>query len=197
VEEGECYSCGLYLDDVPVCPGCGAIQTRTASKVTGPRCGEHHDRVAVFTCRRCHRHGCAQCEVEDTGGCWTCEPSPCQALVAELKAVRRRMLLCLFAFAVSAPAVALHAKQVPIAAVLFVFSGCIMSLSVNAYLHRDFSAFALALMGLTSVVLIFLLSETYFAVGPLLLAGSLFVQMNRASWLLIERWRSARARLFR
>ncbi len=192
MEDGECYSCGLFLDDVLVCPGCGAVQTLEAAKVDAPRCAEHEDRVAAFSCCRCGRYGCAQCEVEDSGGCWTCLPSRAELITRQLDAVRRRMLLCVFAFAVIAPVVALSVHQVPLAAVLFFFSGLIVSLSVNAFVHRDFSAFALSLTGLCCILLLFMLGQTLFALVPIVLAGWLFVQMNRFSELEIERWRVGR-----
>jgi hypothetical protein len=188
----ECHSCGLWLDDVATCPGCGAVQAAKAALVSDPRCAEHHDRVAAFNCSRCGRFGCAQCEVEDTGGCWTCLPSRRETLDRELAAVRRKMLLGVFGFAVIGPLVALGAHQVPLAVVLTLFSGCIVSLSLNAYVHRDFSAFALSLMGIACILLLFLLGETLFALVPLLMAGWLFMAMNRFSELEIERWRSAR-----
>lgn len=192
MEEGECYSCGLYLDDVLVCPGCGAVQTATGAKVDAPRCAEHADRVAAFTCCRCGAYGCAQCEVEDSGGCWTCLPSRAEVLAKELDTVRRQMLLNVFGFAVLAPAVALSVGQVPLAAVLFFFSGCIVSLSLNAFVHRDFSAFALSLMGICCILLLFLMGHTLLAGAPIAAAVWLFVQMNRFSELEIERWRVGR-----
>jgi hypothetical protein len=192
VEDGECYSCGLFLDDVLVCPGCGAVQTLSPGRVQQPRCAEHLDRVATFTCKRCGRFGCAQCEVEDSGGCWACLPSQAEGLTRELQATRRRMIACVFAFSVLAPMVALSAHQVPLAVALTVFSGTILSLSINAFVHRDFSVLALSLMGIACILLVFLLSETLLALVPLGTAVSLFVQMNRSSQLEIERWRTAR-----
>lgn len=192
MDDGECYSCGLFLDDVPVCPGCGSVQTLSPSKVRAPRCAEHHDRVAHFECRRCARFGCAQCEVEDSGGCWTCVPSQAELLARELASVRRSMLHCVFAFAVLAPMVALSVHQVPLAATLAVFSGCMLSLSVNAFVHQDCSVFSLSLIGLACIALLALLGETLLAGLPLATAVWLFVQLNRSSELEIERWRLGR-----
>ena len=192
MEDGECYSCGLWLDDGAVCPGCGSVQEAQAAKVDAPRCAEHPDRVAAFSCCRCGHYGCAQCEVEDSGGCWNCLPSRAEVLGKQLDQVRRRMLLCVFAFAVLAPMVALSVQQVPIAAVLFFFSGIIVSLSVNAFVHRDFSAFALSLTGLCCILLFCLLGHTLLALVPIATAAWLFVQMNRFSELEIERWRVGR-----
>lgn len=192
MEDSECYSCGLCLDDVAVCPGCGAVQAVEGARVDAPRCAAHGDRVAAFTCSRCGAYGCAQCEVEDSRGCWGCLPSRAEVLTGQLDAVRRRMLLNVFAFAVLAPAVALQVGQLPLAAVLFGLSGCIVTLSVNAFLHRDFSAFALSLSGICCLLLLFLLGQTLLAVVPIVSAGWLFVQMNRFSELEIERWRVGR-----
>lgn len=192
LEEGECYSCGLWLDEVAVCPGCGAVQEVTGAKVDAPRCAEHHERVAAFSCSRCGRYGCAQCEVEDSGGCWSCLPSRAELLAKELCLVRRRMLASVFTFAVLSPLVAFAARQVPLAAVLVLFSGCIVSLAVNAFVHQDFSAFALSLMGIACILLVFLLGQTLLALVPIAIAVWLFVQLNRSSQLEIERWRVGR-----
>jgi hypothetical protein len=73
-----------------------------------------------------------------------------------------------------------------------VFSGCITSLAVNAYVHHDFSAFALSLMGIACILLVFLLSQTLLALVPIAIAVWLFVQLNRSSQLEIERWRVGR-----
>ncbi|MBL8955267.1 MAG: hypothetical protein JNK82_31120 [Myxococcaceae bacterium] len=192
MNDGECYSCGLWLDDVMVCPGCGAVQTVDDAKVPAARCVEHEKRVAVFTCGRCGRYGCAQCEHEDSGSCWSCVPSRAQVLVRELKRVRKQMAVSVFAFAGLSPLVALAAQQVQLAVVLAVLSGCMTTLTVNAWVHRDFSAFALSLMGIACILLVCLLGASLLPLVPLGVAGWLFTRVNRCSALEIEHWRFSR-----
>ncbi len=193
MEDGECYSCGLWLDDVPVCPGCGAVQTIDTAKVVAPRCTEHADRVAAFTCARCGRYGCAQCEVEDSGGCWSCVPTPAERVARQLCVVRRRMVQSVFAFAALAPIVALAVHELQLAAVLGVLSGCILTLTVNAWVAEDFSDFALALMGIACILLVCLLGATLLPLLPIGVAVFLFTLVNKHSQLEIERWRFTRA----
>ena len=192
MNDGECYSCGLWLDDVVVCPGCGAVQTIDTAKVASPRCGEHADRVAAFTCGRCGRYGCAQCEHEDSGSCWSCVPSRADVVARALVQVRRRMAVSVFTFAVLSPLVALAAHQVQLAVALAVLSGCMTTLTVNAWVHKDFSAFALSLTGIACVLLVCLLGSTLLPLAPLGIAGWLFTLVNRCSALEIEHWRFSR-----
>lgn len=192
MEEGECYSCGLWLDDVVVCPGCGAVQTIDTAKVDAPRCAEHVDRVAALNCVRCGRFCCAQCEVEDSGGCYSCLPSRAEVLARELAKVRRRMVQSVFAFAMLSPLVALAVHQLQLAAVLGVLSGCILTLTVNAWVHEDFSAFALGLMGIACILLFCLVGMTLLPFVPIGIAVWLFTLVNKHSQLEIECWRTGR-----
>lgn len=191
MEDGECYSCGLYLDDTPVCPGCCAVQYGAGAVVNAPRCVAHADRVAASRCAACGRYACAQCEL-DGDGCWACLPTRHAAVGEALGRVRRRLLACVLAFAVAAPAVALWVHRVGLAAVLLVSSGALMTLSVNARRHRDSSAVAAALTGFSCVLLALLLEHTVAALGPMFTALAIFVQLNHASWLELQHWRTAR-----
>jgi hypothetical protein len=192
MEDGECYACGLWLDDVAVCPSCGAIQTLSPDKVHGPRCAQHGDRVAIFACGRCGEYGCAQCEVEESGSCYGCLGSASQGLRGRLATLRKSILGAVLVFSALSPLVALSAGDAGLAAVLAAFCSGSVACSLSAHARDDFSALGLSLMGVPCVLLIFLLGQTWLALAPLALAAWLFVQMNRTSELQIECWRTTR-----
>lgn len=193
METGECHSCGLWLDEVSVCPGCGAVQAEaSASTLDKVRCAEHADRIAAFACTRCGRFGCAQCQVEDSGDCWSCLPHQTQALAAKVASVRRRIFGCVLAFAVLAPLSAALANQLPLAFTCAVACALSVVISVRAYLRRDTSIMALSFLGVTCIPLLFLLSLTPLAAVPLAIGLFAFTQVTRMGQLEIEHWRLAK-----
>jgi hypothetical protein len=148
-----CFSCGLELGGLELCPGCGTSQAPSAvAKAHDAQCAEHRGAVANFNCSRCGRFGCARCEVEDSGACWSCFDQRVAANGTALTQARKVIVVCSAVYCVLATALTFWLREPTLGALLVLLLSPALILSLVAYVRRRDSTFAWSLMAVSAFV---------------------------------------------
>jgi hypothetical protein len=189
-----CFSCGLELGELERCPGCGASQAPSAvARAHDARCAEHAGALAIFNCSRCGRFGCARCEVEDSGACWSCFEQRVAANGTALSRARQVILVCSALYCVLATALTFWLRESTLGAVLTLLLSPALIMSLVAFVRRRDTPFAWSLMAISAfVVLPLSLRSALLGVPLAAFTIGIWQVFGRIGPLEREQWRNTR-----